>query len=257
MQAHKIVINHEQCIGCSLCRRDCPMNNINITGNKAVVVSQACIKCGHCAAICPKAAVHITGYNEPPVKIEDVKRLDPRQLLMAIQTRRTIRQFKNKPVENDVIEKMIEAGRFTPTGGNAQDVSYIVLKDRIAPCEKIAVRFFRRLIPIVRLFSGAAKRVAIDDHFFFKKAAAVILVVSNDNVNGALAAGNMALMAEAQGLGVLYSGFFSSVAAYSRALRRTLGLKRGEKVVATLVIGYPAVKYQRTAQKDAATVRFL
>ena len=35
----------------------------------------------------------------------------------------------------------------------------------------------------------------------------MILVVSKDKVNGALAAGNMALMAEAQGLGVLVQRF--------------------------------------------------
>lgn len=257
MQAHKIIVDHKKCIGCGLCRGDCPMNNIQISGQKASIVSQSCIKCGHCAAICPKGAVTITGYNEPPMEIEKAVTLDPQQLSMAIRTRRTIRQFKNKPVEMDIIEKIIEAGRYTPSGGNAQDVSYIVLKDHKERYEKIAVRFFRRLLPVARLFMSAAKNVEIDENFFFKKAPAVILVVSRDNVNGALAAANMALMAEACGLGVLYSGFFTKVANISHALRKRLDLKRGEKVVTALVLGHPAVRYRRTTQKEAASVRFL
>ena len=60
------------------------------------------------------------------------------------------------------------------------------------------------------------RRTTIDDHFFFKKAPAAIVVVSRDKIDGALAAANMALMAEACGLGVLYSGFFCMAAGLSR-----------------------------------------
>lgn len=82
-----------------------------------------------------------------------------------------------------------------------------------------------------------------------------IVVVARDKVNGALAAANMALVAEACGLGVLYSGFFAMAANHSRSLRKLLKLKRGDKSVMTLVLGYPGVKYHRTAQKEAASIR--
>ena len=59
------------------------------------------------------------------------------------------------------------------------------------------------------------------------------------------------------GLGVLYSGFFSMAANWSRPLRRLLGLKRKERAVTTLVLGYSAVNYRRTAQKERASVRQL
>ncbi|WP_347559655.1 nitroreductase family protein [Clostridium sp. AM58-1XD] len=130
-----------------------------------------------------------------------------------------------------------------------------MLKDEIDRFEKIAVKLFRRLLPLMRLFIPMAKRMTIDDHFFFKKAPAAIMVVSRDEVNGALAAANMELMAEACGLGVLYSGFFSMAVNKCRSLRRKLGLKRGERAVMTLVIGYSNVTYRRTVQKEAATVR--
>lgn len=211
--------------------------------------------CGHCVAICPKAAVSITGFDGPPEEIPGPAPLDPQALLAAIKTRRSIRQFTPQPVPPETIGRILEAGRLTPTGGNAQNVSFLVLEEGMERAEALAVRLFRRLLPLMRLVDPVARRTEIDDHFFFKKAPAAIVLVSRDRVNGALAAANMALMAEACGLGVLYSGFFAMAANRSPALRNMLGLRRGERAVTTLVLGYPGVRYRRTAQKEAASVR--
>ena len=238
---HQIRINPETCIGCGLCRKDCPAGNIRIKDKKAKVITQDCIMCGHCVAICPKAAVSMTGFEEPPEEIEKPAALDPGELLRAIKTRRSIRQFTKRRVEPELIAQIIEAGRLTPTGGNAQTVSFIVLNER--------------LLPLMKLVNPIARRMSIDDHFFFKKAPAAIVIVAPSQVDGALAAANMELMAEACGLGVLYSGFFSMAANWSRPLRRLLGLKRKERAVTTLVLGYSAVNYRRTAQKEKAGVR--
>lgn len=257
MKEHRIQVDLAKCIGCSMCMRDCPADNISITDKKAVIKSQACIKCGHCVAVCPKGAVSMTGFKEPPVEIKKSVILDPQQLMDALRTRRSIRQFKKQSVTQEVTAQIIEAGRLTPSGENAQDVSYIVLKDNMERFEKMAVRLFKRLLPFARLVNPVAKNKEIDDHFFFHEAPIVIMVVAEDKINGALAASNMALMAEANGLGVLYSGFFSMAANMSLSLRRALGVKRKNKVVETLVLGYPAVTYHRTAQKEAAKIRFL
>lgn len=257
MKKHIIHVNNKKCIGCGICKKDCPVNNISILEKKAVILEQDCIKCGHCVAICPRAAVSMTGFDEQPIEIEKPVQLNPQQLLKAIKTRRTIRQFKNQPIEQDIITQIIESGRFTPSGGNLQNVSYIVLQDKLAHYEKMAVSFFKKLFPIGKLLYPSGKRVLIDKHFFFKNAPIVIMILSKDKVNGALAASNMELMSEAYGLGVMYSGFFTTVANVSPSLRKSLGLKRKDKVVTTLVLGYPNVTYYRTVQKDRASVRLL
>ena len=81
----------------------------------------------------------------------------------------------------------------------------MVLRDDIARFEARAVRLFRRVMPFVRLTSSMARRTSIDDRFFFKGAPAVIVVIARGDIDGALAASNMELMAQAHGLGVLYS----------------------------------------------------
>lgn len=252
---HLIQIDPEKCVGCGLCKKDCPAGNIVVENKKAKLLTQDCILCGHCVAICPKAAVSMTGFDEPPEEIAGPVTLDPQTLLAAIKTRRSIRQFTGREIAPEAIAQILEAGRLTPTGKNAQDVSFVVLKESMAAVEALAVRLFRRLLPLMRLVNPVARRTAIDDHFFFKKAPAAIVAVSRDKVNGALAAANMALMAEAWGLGVLYSGFFAMAVNHSRRLRRMLGIKGKQRAVTALVLGYPGVRYPRTAQKEAAVIR--
>lgn len=256
-EQHIIEVNKDLCIGCGLCKNDCPVNNIVMKDKKAVIKDQNCIKCGHCVAICPKAAITMTGFDEPSIEFTKQPTLDSNELLMAIKARRTIRKFKNKEVPLEIVEQIIEAGRFTPSAKNTQDVSYVVLGENKGKYEEIAVKLFRRIKPIASIWMKDAKEVTIDDNFFFKKAPIVIMVVTKDKVSGSLAASNMALMAESCGLGVLYSGFFSEVVNHSPKLRRLLNLERKDHVVTTLVLGYPDVKYRRTAQKETANVNYL
>ena len=252
---HVIRIDEKACIGCGLCQKDCPSSNLVIENKVARVVAQDCIMCAHCVAICPKGAVSMTGFDEAPANIDASSKLDPEELLRALRFRRSVRQFSSKEVAEETIECIFEGGRLTPTGKNAQAVEYVVLKEGRKAAEEVAVRLFRRLIPFVRLVDSTAKRTVIDDDFFFKKAPVVVVVVAENETDGALAASNMALVAEAHGLGVLYSGFFAMAVNTSRTLRKMLGLRRGQKAVAALVIGYPAVKYQRSAPKEKAIIR--
>lgn len=251
---HTIEVDVNKCIGCGACKRDCPTANIKVEDNKAKVITMECLYCGHCEAICPKKAISLTDFDEETKEYDEAGRLDPKELMRAIKTRRSIRSFKNKEIAKEVIEDIIEAGRFAPTGKNAQNVSFIVIEKDKKKIEKIAVTLFRRLAKFIKPFSKEVSRVEINEDFFFKKAPTVIVIVSEDKVNGSLAAENMAFMAEAYGLGVLLSGFFASAVNHSRKLKKELGLKRKDKAVTALVIGYPNVKYFRTTNKEPAKV---
>ncbi len=49
--------------------------------------------------------------------------------LTMMQTRHSCRAYQNKPVSRDDLLTMVEAGRLTPSGGNAQPWKFIVVDD--------------------------------------------------------------------------------------------------------------------------------
>lgn len=256
MNKHDVLINKEKCVGCGLCVKDCVAGSLSIKNGKAEKINSACIACGHCEAICPENAVELTGFSEESVEFNEQTRLSPDELMAAIKTRRSIRSFKSEPVSDELLNKIIEAGRLAPTGGNSQSTAYIVLDKKLAEAEGIAVKMFRGLINTAKPFVSLLKGMNIDDNFFFKKAP-IAIVITGNSVNASLAAQNMAFMAEANGLGVLFSGFFTICANNNPKLRKMLKMQVKEKAVTTLVIGYPAVKYHRTARRNEANVRKL
>ena len=251
---HTTSVDLSLCNNCGLCRKDCPHGLWRLSGQGAEIVSQNCMKCGHCVAICPTGAISISGYMDKPEEIcHDVKP-EPEALMELIKGRRSIRHFTDQDVAGEIVDKIIEAGRYTPTAMNKQGVSYVVLRENKDEYEKIAVALFRKLKSVVGIFYKQFRRFYIDDQFFFKGAPVVIVIKSNNTVDGALAASAMELVARSYGLGMLYSGLFTAAANVSRKLKRKLSAVSRGKVVTTLVLGYPAVKYHRTAQREKAAV---
>lgn len=253
---HEIIVQKE-CVGCGLCAKDCPTNTIEIKHGKAHVISQDCILCGHCEAICPQAAIYITGYEKKPIKKQNIHPLLPKDVLDTIRFRRSIRQFQKKRIPDEVLAQILEAGRLTHTAKNSQDVSFIVLDKQKDAIEAMAVQRLRKVKPIANLFSKLARRNDISDHFFFFEAPIVIIITAKQPINGILAAQNMEFVAEANGLGVLFSGYFASMLRYSFKLRKAAQIKREKKVAAVLVIGYPKVKYLRAPQKATLDVTYV
>lgn len=53
----KPVIDHEKCIGCGQCAKNCAHTAITITDRKATINHNKCVGCGRCIGICPMDAV--------------------------------------------------------------------------------------------------------------------------------------------------------------------------------------------------------
>lgn len=257
MSEYKIIVDSDKCIGCGLCKSVCAAHNIEIKEKIASVITDSCIYCGHCSAVCPKKAITVTGYAESQVENVAKTRLNPDEVLEVIRFRRSIRNFKDKNIPQETIDQILEAGRLTHTAKNLQDVSFAVLDKEKNNIEKLAVRFFRKIKPIANVFSKMARSIDLDDEFFFFDAPIVIVIFAKDKVNGILAAQNMEFIAEANGLGVLFSGFFTIAGNYSRKVKKAIKKPTGKKLAATLVIGYPDIKYLRSAQRKQLDVKYL
>lgn len=253
-----IEINHELCIGCGKCVTDCVSGKIKLVNGKAQFMYEKCLQCGHCFAVCPVNAVTMTNYKSAeeivPVNINE---FDSDKFLLALKSRRTIRQFKNEDVPDEMIHKIIEAGRYSPTGTNAQDFSFTVIKKKLPEIEKEAVKVFRLAQKTASPFSKYLRNVIIDDNFFFKGAPVVIVVNGKGTTSACLASSYMELMAESMGLGVLYSGFLVGVTKLNPKFSSMLETKKGHSPVTALVIGWPDVEYKRIPPRNEAEVNYI
>lgn len=252
-----VIIDKEKCIGCSACVKDCPGTTLHIVDGKAEA-RKGCIECGHCYAVCPVGAVKMNGYDDSNLgDMEDMAQFDSDKLLQAMKSRRTIRQYKDIPVEQEKIDKILEAGRYCPTAANSQNVAYTILGSKQDEIEKECVKIFRAGVKAGSVFADTLRGKVIDDKFFFKGAPLVIVVSGTGSVNPSLASSYMELEANSMGLGVLYSGFFVICAKISPKIRKLLDLPKGHKVVSCMIFGYPNVKYHRIVPRKALKIKKL
>ena len=271
------IVDKEKCIACKQCINDCPVNDIILKDNKAHVKNESCIKCGHCVAICPTKAVSTNDYDMDDV-IEYNKEsftVDADNLLNFIKFRRSIRNFKSKKIEKEKIEKIIEAGRFTQTSTNSQDVSYTIVIDKLDKLKDLAfeslnkkgeyilnhltpeTEYLKRYATLGTYFYKLYKEDPIKNDKLFFNAPAVIIVASNNELNGALAASKMDLMVDALGLGTFYSGFLQIATNDNNEILDFLHISDNKKIVACMVVGYPNVKYKRTVPRKAADIKWI
>ena len=266
-----IIVDKEKCVGCRNCVRDCFGRNMAIKDGKAKVIWDGCMKCGHCVAVCPANAIVFDDYDQSEIiECESGTCLpDAKQYLQHLKSRRSIRHFTEKQVEQEKLEYILEAGRYSPTGGNLQNVSYIVIRDEI---QEIKEMFIDELYEMALELDKAGKQVSWYSNFWktmyreyhseakkdslFFDAGTVILVTSNSPQSGIIAAAHMETMVYAQDLGMLYSGFTCSAVEHSEKIREYLHMKPDYHAYACLVIGYPDVKYYRTVPRKPADIEW-
>ena len=136
----------------------------------------------------------------------------------CIRKRRDIRSYLKKDVPDDVIRKIIEAGRLAPSAMNLQPWHFIVIKnkDTLKELGKFCM-------------SG---RFIIDASF------AVVVVTDPVNkwheIDGARAVQNMALAAWNEGVGTCWIG-----AIEREKVKEVLNIPRNLHVLTILPFGYP------------------
>lgn len=255
-------VNNNKCINCFSCINDCPTRTITSIDNKITIQDENCIFCGHCYAICPTEAVISSSIPDKKINYN----ISEDDYLNFLKSKRSIRQFQNKEIDKLMIKKLIEAGRFTATGRNLQDVRFIVFTKDKSELLKLTLRtlnflgkellktkknhFAKYAKLFIKMYENYnSPETECEDRLFFN-APLVLVIVSQDKTNGVLVSKNIDNMASFMNLGCFYSGFFIKACEYSPELRNFLALRENENISACLVIGYPKVIYKRNAPRN-------
>ncbi|MDX2431878.1 MAG: nitroreductase family protein [Bacteroides sp.] len=136
-QKAEIVIHPEKCTGCGLCVSVCKDFSLELENEKVKISDNpifGCIACGHCMAICPEGAIEIHGRTLSPDQLFDLpdrqKAANYDQILSLLQRRRSVREFQEKEVESEFLEKILSAARTAPMGLPPSDVNVLILDSK-------------------------------------------------------------------------------------------------------------------------------
>ncbi len=174
------------------------------------------------------------------------------EAIEAILTRRSTRQFKDDMPSKDLIEKIIEAGRYAPSGHNSQTTHFIVIRDKLVlgdMAELVKAEFAKMDVDDDTYASLKASITASKSgNYIFHYGAPVFIVVANKKNYGnamadsACALENMMIAANAYDLGSCWINQLhwldDNQAINSFMLEH--GLEKDETITGGLILGYPA-----------------
>jgi nitroreductase/NAD-dependent dihydropyrimidine dehydrogenase PreA subunit len=280
----------KKCTGCGLCLEVCPSFVFEMMDNKAQVArGDWCIGCGQCGAVCPEEVIlHEASATGKGARLGSRPAVTAEKLMLLLRERRSVRSYRGEPVPKGIIEQIIEAGRYAPTGSNSQNVCYVLLTTsaEIDQLRKMAITFYERIFKLIRnrfsafllkVFAGTriveelresipklehVKEVMDqggDCLFYHAPAVMVVHAESWDTssaFNCALALYNCSLMAHTLGVGCCFNGYLQGAVNNSRRIKKWLDIPRHHRCFGAMTIGYQEVRYQRLVERDPVRVRW-
>ncbi|GAB6180016.1 nitroreductase family protein [Desulfotomaculum defluvii] len=162
----------------------------------------------------------------------------------AITNRRSIRKFISRQVPNDIINKLLEAARWAPSGGNIQPWFYYVVKDQ-AKRQKLAQDALgQQHVSDVPLCIVVCAEPDLSAKRYQERGAELYCLQDT-----AAAVQNIMLAALEEGLGTCWVGAFNE-----EKVQETLEMPPGRRPVAIIPIGYPVEVPKSTPRKEVPEI---
>lgn len=266
-------IDESKCKKDGICVAECPACLIEMKtpdSNPTPIqgAENLCIKCGHCVAVCPHAALTLN-FMSPSNCAEVIKSELPsaEQVELLMKSRRSIRTYRDKPVDRATLERLIEIARHAPSGHNSQPVSWRVYESR----EEL-----HRLVGItvdwMRFMVKNAPQIAAMMHFdlvisawergkdrILRGAPNLVIAHAPADLMPAQAACIIALTymelhAASLGLGTCWAGYFNAAATMYQPMKDALELPPGHQSFGALMMGYPKYPYKRVPARNIPAV---
>ena len=270
-----IRVDGVSCIRCGRCVKVCPSQIFvqeKAGGPVALSKPENCIVCGHCVAACPTGSVAHAEF--PPAKVHPVDYAampTPAQVELLMAARRSNRALSQRPVPQEMLDRIVAAADLAPTATNARQLGYTLVTDPVllrrmseytlGVFGKLADRlshplvrpWLSRLLPdvyrYVPVFRKMRREYAGGNDRILRGATAVLLIhapkesrFGTEDAN--LAYQNASLMAEALGVSQIYMGFVLTAVRQDRKAKLAAMLGLGDRrICAVMALGMPQFRY--------------
>jgi nitroreductase/Pyruvate/2-oxoacid:ferredoxin oxidoreductase delta subunit len=291
----KVKIDFSQCSDCGLCSVVCKDLTLTMQNGKINIDNNplfGCVGCAQCVAVCPEDCIEVEGRT---IVMDDFMPLaefktatDYKGLYSLLFKRRSIRDFKDKDIEQEVIDKILQAASTSPMAIPPSDVEVIVFKGRdkvrgfasdfIKYLESIKWMFSKWTIPLWKPFSSAEdyemyksflsplinflieRNKKGEDWLFYNAPLAMYFYGSlfSDPADPFIPATYAMLAAESLGLSTCMIGTIHPfLKKGAGSLKKKYNIKPKSKQGIFLIFGYPKVKYHKGIKRTFANVVYV
>jgi nitroreductase/NAD-dependent dihydropyrimidine dehydrogenase PreA subunit len=302
-------VNKNKCNKCELCIQNCPFKcwEKSEEGYPVLKEKYECFSCYNCKIACPNNAISIIEtyhvdagfFKTEPFPLPAEMPLAPKdaegnptewnEIEKAVLNRRSVRNFKETPVPEPLIQRILEAGRFAPSAGNCQPWKFVVITNEamIKEIDKVAINIIttvyntylndksvKALEGMVkgppssggsadpRVILGGMGAVARGELVPSLNAPAAILLladqraIGNPHLNTGICGQTMNLVANSLGIKACWSGFFGLGASSHPKLKTEFGIEYPWICISSLCLGYPKFKQEGIVPRELRPVKW-
>lgn len=162
--------------------------------------------------------------------------------MKEIFERRSIRRYKDKPVDQEQIQKMLRAAMYAPSAGNEKPWHFVVIRDRSKLNEITSFHPYTQMLkeaPVAIVACADTSDLKYDGAFWIQDMAACIQ--------------NILLQGQALGLGTCWCGVYPKVELVEK-LSKLIHLPEHIIPVAIIAVGYPAEQREVRERYNPARV---
>jgi len=290
----KNTIDQKKCKQCKLCIAVCPVNLIGMDNNGQIRFiherESICLECGQCMAICSTDAVKIGKYTyEKNLFKLPGNTVTYDNFYNFLANRRSVRNFKDKPVEKELIERILETLDFAPYGAapNKVEISAITNRKIIETALPFIEEFLDNIVkwienPIASFMikhkKGPEIFNTIKNHLYpmaklenyklkygdrITRNAPAILIFhasrqAEEHTDNALIYATFAMFAaQSLGLGASLIGIVPAAINKVEKLRHIFQIPGQHEAIISLIIGYPKYKYQKAIKREKKTIHWV
>ena len=286
-----ITIDSGACTRCGLCVQICPAEVLSRSDDKIEISTDSafgCIACGHCMMVCPHDAVTVKGRGIRPDDIEPLPSPEQAaaadQLSALMKSRRSVRKFRETPVDAALLERIVDMASTAPMGIPPWDIGCVIVngRDHVRSLTEAVVKGYTGMLKIfkpwllkaMRPLIGKAKYEMFADFIrplaemyvqgyqegrdlVFYDAPAVLIFHHSpyaETTDATIACTYAMLAAQSLGLGSTIIGGATPVIQRNKKLCLSLGIPEGNTPSIALILGYPADNFKKTIKRRFAAI---